>query len=152
MDYKNRILWMLIASAITTIVSYYLADTTVSLTMHLSDDRFSYSLMMLIGMIAAVAANLPSLLLLWWRKFPRAVAVGLFASAEAFILSYILIPMAVIVGFGNWAAMMFISVLASYALIDATLNQTRQSKRRKLISIVAIFVVTTTVLGLLLTA
>jgi hypothetical protein len=141
MRYRQRLLWMAMASLITTAIVYYVTDLTVTLVRGFSGDLASYALMILISMIGLLVSNVPALLLMWWRKYPNAIVVSSLAAIQGFLISYILIPLvSYAVGFGYWALSMFVSVLTGYLVVDGILNALRWSARSKTIVVGSVLV------------
>lgn len=141
MGYRQRLLWMTMASLMTTAIVYYVTDLTVALVRGLSGNIANYVLMIFISMLGLMISNVPALLLMWWRKYPNAVLVSLLAAMQGFLISYVLIPLvSSTAGFGYWALSMFISILAGYFIVDGVINMTHINTKSKVISIGLILV------------
>ena len=154
MDYKKRLLWLLLASVLTAGVAYYMTDITVSLSAGL-EDKFGYALgfalMLFVSYVGLVVASIPSTISLKFAKLPNWLPLSIVAATEAFLLSCMITPLTIsLLGFGYWALTMFVCLLASYLVSDLILNRIDKDKTNKQKIVVATGMVAVSALLLIL--
>lgn len=157
MNFRDRLFWMIGASLLTTLVLNFVVDFTSGVVLHAESAYgyfLGYLLMMLSGILGNVISNLPSLAILWWKKFPDAVLVSLAASAEGFLLSSMIIPLVVwgVHGFGLWGGAAFISILAGYVIADVIVNRLGSSRKSRFVLLGMALAFTALMLALFLKA
>lgn len=136
MGYKKRLLYMGIATLVTTIIYYFMVDVVGHIVFNF-EDKFGYTLGLAladcVSMIGMIASNLPSLILLWLTKYPNGIIVSLLASVEAFLISYVAVPVILsMAGMGLWKVATFISILSSYLIIDYLINIVKHSMKYRM--------------------
>lgn len=126
MNYKSRMLLILLASLVTAFfndIFITLTNRLIPILMHFSSYRMGIILALSASMLIAVASGMPILLLKKVRGIPHVFGITLFATAEAFWLSYLFIPLAVpLLGWWVILPLKIALIIAMYVAGDALFN------------------------------
>src|SRR6266498_839341 len=147
MDNKQRARMILFASLVTAAITYaFFTSLTIGTTTdfeRIFGYRLGILLALLVLMLVTMAAGIPILLLKLIRKVPNMLGITLFATAEAFWLSYLFVPLAIgLVGWWVILPLKIILVVAMYFAGDALFNIWQAKRSYKIVAAIGIVVFT----------